>query len=58
MSLRPRKNQEEQDDKTIEINAQMQGSLVFKDPVNLKINGNFSDRNVIPFLSLPGPRCL
>lgn len=29
-------------DKTIEINAQMQGSLSFKDPVNLKINGNFN----------------
>ncbi|MFC1510334.1 polymer-forming cytoskeletal protein [Candidatus Omnitrophota bacterium] len=31
-----------QNEKSIEINAQMQGSLVFKDPVNLKINGNFS----------------
>lgn len=29
------------DTDVIEINAQMQGSLVFKDPVNLKINGNF-----------------
>ena len=28
-------------EKKIEINAQMQGSLSFKDPVNLKINGNF-----------------
>lgn len=33
---------EEQSDKTVEINAQMQGSLIFGDPVNLKINGQFS----------------
>ncbi|MBF0385574.1 MAG: polymer-forming cytoskeletal protein [Candidatus Omnitrophica bacterium] len=44
MALRGRRpNEAEQsDDKTIEINAQMQGSLSFKDPVNLKINGDFS----------------
>lgn len=42
MALGGRKiNKEQEDDKTIEINAQMQGSLSFKDPVNLKINGNF-----------------
>ena len=43
MGLRGRKtptNQEE--DKPVEINAQMQGSLTFKDPVSLKINGEFS----------------
>ncbi len=28
-------------DKTIEITANMQGSLSFKDPVNLRINGKF-----------------
>ena len=32
----------EQNEKSIEINAQMQGTLSFKDPVNLKINGNFN----------------
>ncbi len=32
----------EPDEKTIEINAQMQGTLSFKDPVNLKVNGNFN----------------
>ena len=32
---------EEEMEKTIDINAQMQGTLSFKDPVNLKINGNF-----------------
>ena len=30
------------EEKTIEISAQMQGTLSFKDPVNLKINGNFN----------------
>jgi excisionase family DNA binding protein len=43
MSLRRRKEMlEEVSEKTIEINAQMQGSLSFKDQVNLKINGNFN----------------
>ena len=37
---KPIKEQEE--NKTIEINAQMQGSLSFSDPVNLKISGQFS----------------
>ena len=37
---KPIKEQEE--NKTIEINAQMQGSLTFADPVNLKISGQFS----------------
>ena len=40
MALRGRRAPVEQDeDKTVEINAQMQGSLTFKDDVNLKING-------------------
>ncbi len=43
MALRPRKShREEKEEKTIEINAQMQGILTFKDPVNLKINGQFN----------------
>ena len=43
MALRGRKEPVERDeDKTVEINAQMQGSLKFKDPVNLKINGEFN----------------
>ena len=42
MSLRGKKKTDEQtEDKSIEINAQMEGTLSFKDPVNLKINGNF-----------------
>ena len=36
-----RKETESSQEKTIEINAQMQGTLSFKDAVNLKINGNF-----------------
>jgi excisionase family DNA binding protein len=42
MALRNRKPRQENDDNVIEINAQMQGSLNFKDDVNLKINGNFA----------------
>lgn len=41
MPFRPRKDSREQEEKSIEINAQMQGSLSFEDPVNLKINGQF-----------------
>ena len=35
-------NKSDDTEKNIEINAQMQGSLSFKDPVNLKINGKLS----------------
>jgi excisionase family DNA binding protein len=44
MALRGRRVQKEETDhqeKSIEINAQMQGSLTFKDPINLRINGDF-----------------
>ncbi len=47
MALRGRKlhrEKENDEDKAIEINAQMQGSLIFKDPVNLKINGTFTGK--------------
>lgn len=47
MGFRDRKKQQERDEetpKTIEINAEMQGSLTFKDPVDLKINGEFSGK--------------
>lgn len=43
MALRGRRiepNQEE--NKVVEISAQMQGSLIFKDAISLKINGEFS----------------
>ena len=43
MALRGRKAPpEHEEDKTVEINAQMQGSLTFKDAVSLKINGEFT----------------
>ncbi len=32
------------EEKVIEINAQMNGELIFGDPVNLKINGRYSGR--------------
>lgn len=43
MALRGRRTitMEPEEDKTVEINAQMQGSLTFKDPISLKINGEF-----------------
>jgi excisionase family DNA binding protein len=40
MQLRPSKKAEEHEN-VVEISAQMQGSLAFNDPVNLKINGQF-----------------
>ena len=40
MGFRDRK-EKEPEEKVIEINAQMQGSLTFSDSVNLKINGKF-----------------
>ena len=43
MPLRGRKPPiEREEDKIVEINAQMQGTLTFKDPVSLKINGEFN----------------
>lgn len=42
MALLSRREVTEPEEKTIEINAQMQGTLSFKDPVTLRINGNFN----------------
>ena len=43
MPFRGRKNSTNpEDEKIVEISAQMQGSLIFKDPINLKINGGFT----------------
>lgn len=42
MALGRKPVKEEMTDKSIEINAQMQGSLKFNDAVNLKINGQFT----------------
>lgn len=38
------KQPEEVEDKIIDISAQMQGDLTFKDSVNLRINGKFNGR--------------
>ncbi len=32
------------DDKIIDVDARMQGTIVFKDPVNLRINGSFEGK--------------
>ncbi len=42
MAIRDRKNKRDSEEKVIEINAEMQGTLSFTDPVNLRINGNFN----------------
>jgi excisionase family DNA binding protein len=36
-----RKKEEQHQEKTLDVDASMQGSLHFKDPVNLRINGRF-----------------
>ena len=36
-----RRREAEVEEKILEVDASMQGSMVFKDPVNLKINGSF-----------------
>ncbi len=40
--IRGRRPNDEAPERTIDISAQMQGTLSFKEPVNLKINGHFS----------------
>lgn len=42
MAFRRSREPKDEGEKSIEINAQMQGTLSFKDPVNLKINGQFN----------------
>ncbi|MBN1353103.1 MAG: polymer-forming cytoskeletal protein [Candidatus Omnitrophica bacterium] len=39
-----RKRTEEHNDKILDVDASMQGTLTFKDPVNLRINGEFEGR--------------
>ncbi|MDD3374943.1 MAG: polymer-forming cytoskeletal protein [Candidatus Omnitrophica bacterium] len=41
MAIRDKRNKKDDEQKAIEINAEMQGTLSFTDPVNLRINGNF-----------------
>lgn len=37
----PKESKDETGEKVLEVNASMTGTLTFKDPVNLQINGNF-----------------
>lgn len=43
-SLRRMKKDGQMEEKVLDINATMQGTMVFKDPVNLRINGEFEGR--------------
>ena len=38
------KKVERTDDKILDVDARMQGSIMFKDPVNLRINGSFEGK--------------
>jgi excisionase family DNA binding protein len=44
MAFNRKEQQETPEDKIIEINAQMEGSLSFSDPVNLRINGRYTGK--------------
>ena len=35
---------EDREDKILDVDARMQGTVVFKDPVNLRINGSFEGK--------------
>ncbi|MFA6600244.1 MAG: polymer-forming cytoskeletal protein [Candidatus Omnitrophota bacterium] len=38
------KKREEMDEKILDVDASMQGTIAFKDPVNLRINGSFEGK--------------
>ena len=38
------KKKEEMDEKILDVDASMQGTITFKDPVNLRINGSFEGK--------------
>ncbi len=38
------KKREEMDEKLLDVDASMQGTITFKDPVNLRINGSFEGK--------------
>jgi len=46
LGRKPQKD-DQQESRVVEISAEMQGSLNFKDPVNLKISGSFSGTLII-----------
>ncbi len=39
-----KKNREEIEEKILDVDASMQGTITFKDPVNLRINGSFEGK--------------
>src|SRR5271165_2118334 len=44
MAFNRKEHKEIPEEKVIEINAQMEGSLIFSDPVNLKIHGRYTGK--------------
>lgn len=44
MAFNRKEHKESSEEKTVEINAQMEGSLTFADPVNLKIHGRYTGK--------------
>ncbi|MFH1867443.1 MAG: polymer-forming cytoskeletal protein [Candidatus Omnitrophota bacterium] len=44
MSIIKRNRKDEHAEKILDVDANMQGTMVFKDPVNLRINGNFEGK--------------
>lgn len=38
------KKRDERDEKILDVDASMQGTIIFKDPVNLRINGSFEGK--------------
>ena len=39
-----KKREDERDEKILDVDASMQGTIIFKDPVNLRINGSFEGK--------------
>ena len=46
-AMRKKKQDQEHEDKVLDVNASMQGTLRFEDPVNLRINGKFVSLPVV-----------
>ena len=51
-----RRHEPVQEEKFLDINADMQGKLTFKDSVNLKINGSFDGELITKGLLIVGPK--
>jgi len=44
MKKRDRGREQEEKEKVLDVDASMQGTMIFKDPVNLRINGEFEGK--------------